>query len=506
MSNASGIPLVDQAAAHYKRTAIVDTESEHTYGDLLAASASVASCLLDGAKDLQEARVAFMVPPTFQHVATQWGIWRAGGITVPLALDHPRPELEYVIGHAGASVLVSHPQYESTLRPIAAERGLSLLLTTQLAEASLSPLPHIGPRRRAMILYTSGTTGKPKGVVTTHQNIQGQVTSLVAAWEWRSADGILLALPLHHVHGIVNVVTCALWSGAQCEMLPRFDPDAVWERILQGRLTLFMAVPTIYARLIAAWEKALPDRQREMTEACARLRLMVSGSAALPVPLFERWKEISGHALLERYGMTEIGMALSNPLRGEHRPGHVGAPLPGVEVRLVDESGAAAPEGVPGELLVRGPGVFQEYWANPEATQAEFRDGWFCTGDMAVVEQGSYRILGRKSIDIIKTGGYKVSALEIEDVLLGHPAIQETAVVGVEDPEWGERVCTVVVLRSGATLTLEALRDWAKQRLAPYKVPTYLEVVDHLPRNAMGKVVKPELAQRLHAASTPRHL
>jgi malonyl-CoA/methylmalonyl-CoA synthetase len=345
-----------------------------------------------------------------------------------------------------------------------------------------------------MMVYTSGTTGKPKGVVTTHANLEAQVTCLIEAWGWVPDDRILLVLPLHHVHGIVNVLTCALWAGATCEMLAAFDAGLVWDRLASGKITLFMAVPTIYRRLIAAWEAAPVEQQQAWSTGAARLRLMVSGSAALPVQTLERWHAISGHTLLERYGMTEIGMALSNPLQGERRPGFVGTPLPGVQVQLVDERGHPVLPGTPGEIEVKGGSVFLEYWNRPDATREAFRDGWFRTGDVAVMENGSYRILGRTSVDIIKTGGYKVSALEIEEVLRTHPAIAECAVVGMADPEWGERVAAAVELRASASLELGALKEWARERLAPYKVPRALRVVESLPRNAMGKVVKQEVA------------
>ena len=335
--------------------------------------------------------------------------------------------------------------------PIAEGHGLRfLLITDRLVDgAREAGLPALTPDRLAMIIYTSGTTSRPKGVVSTHGNIQAQVTTLVDAWGWQPTDHILLVLPLHHVHGIINVLTCALWSGARVTVHPEFDAGAVWEAIAGGELTLFMAVPTIYSRLIAAWEAAPPERQTALSVSCRTLRLMVSGSAALPVRVLERWQEISGHVLLERYGMTEIGMALSNPLHGRRRPGSVGAPLPGVAVRLVDEQGREVVPGTPGEIEVRGPSVFREYWRRPEATQAAFRDGWFRTGDIAVMEQGSYRILGRSSVDILKTGGYKVSALEVEEAIGEHPAVREVAVVGLPDPEWGERIGAAVVLAPG---------------------------------------------------------
>ncbi|MEH2005979.1 acyl-CoA synthetase [Nostoc sp.] len=488
------LPLIIRAEEHNEKTAIATTDRAFTYRDLLHTSSQIATGLLKNAEDLQEQRVAFLIPPGFEYVATQWGIWRAGGIAVPLCISHPRPELEYVITNCGASIIVAHPNFEGILRSLANEQNLRFILTSETLPSNVGRLPEVDITRRALILYTSGTTGKPKGVVTTHQNIQAQVTSLITAWEWTSSERILHILPLHHIHGIVNVLTCALWAGAECHMLS-FDAKTVWNRICQGDLTLFMAVPTIYVKLIAAWETACRESQKSMSEGCAKMRLMVSGSAALPVEVLEKWQTISGHFLLERYGMTEIGMALSNPLHGERRSGYVGKPLPDVEVRLMDESTELVPAGTPGEIQVKGPGVFLEDWQNPQATAKAFQDGWFCTGDIAVVENGNYRILGRMSVDIIKTGGYKVSALEIEEVLRSHPDIQECAVVGVADIEWGERVCTALVLQRSQPLTLESLRSWAKERLALYKVPTQILTVEELPRNAMGKVIKPTVVE-----------
>jgi malonyl-CoA/methylmalonyl-CoA synthetase len=489
------LPLVSRARTQLDRLAILDRNGRHTYADLLAASGRVAGALLGGRQDLAEARVAFLTPPDFSYAATQWGAWRAGGIAVPMAVSHPAGEWEYTLRDSGATVVVAGEPFADAVGPVAAKVGIPVLTAREaLAGSAPEILPTVVPSRRAMMVYTSGTTGRPKGVVTTHANLEFQVTCLVEAWGWTADDRIVLVLPMHHVHGIVNVLACALWAGAVCEMLPAFDADAVWDRLASGEPTLFMAVPTIYRKLIAAWEAAAPERQARWSAGAERLRLMVSGSAALPVQTLERWREITGHTLLERYGMTEIGMALSNPLRGERRPGFVGTPLPGVAVRLVDESGAAVPAGTPGEIEVRGGNVFLEYWDRPDATRDAFRDGWFRTGDVAAVERGAYRILGRTSVDIIKTGGYKVSALEIEEVLRTHPAILECAVVGVADPEWGERVSAAVELRPGAALDLETLKTWAKEQLAPYKIPRALRVVETLPRNAMGKVTKPDVA------------
>jgi malonyl-CoA/methylmalonyl-CoA synthetase len=477
------------------RTAIIAADGTFTYDQLDDASRRVAGALLGDNTDLNQTRVAFFMPPSFAYAAVQRGIWRAGGVAVPLAISHPPAELDYVIHDSGASVVVSDPASATMLMPLAkAARARFLTTTTALASSMADDLPHLGSNRRAMIIYTSGTTGRPKGAVSTHQNIGAQIAALVEAWRWTPADRLLLTLPLHHVHGIINGLGSALAVRATCEILPAFDAERVWDRLASGEITVFTAVPTIYNRLIASWNAAPPEVQRARSDGARGLRLMMSGSAALPVQTLERWREITGHTLLERYGMTELGMALSNPLAGERRPGYVGQPLPGVDIRLVDDDGRDVGEGTPGELEVRGPAVCLEYWQRPDDTRDAFRDGWFRTGDVAVWENGSFRLLGRSNVDIIKTGGFKVSALEIEEILRTHPAIAECAVVGVHDEDWGERVSAAVELRTGATLSLDELQQWAKVQLAPYKVPRALQAVPALPRNAMGKVVKPEVA------------
>jgi malonyl-CoA/methylmalonyl-CoA synthetase len=477
------------------RPAIVAVDGTYSYDDLDAASRRVAASLLRGAIDLEQARIAFLTPPSFAYAAVQRGVWQAGGVAVPLAVSHPPGELEYVIRDSGAATVIVGDAHRDMLAPIAASAGARLVTVADaLAHSPVDRPPHIGAPRRAMIIYTSGTTGRPKGVVSTHASIGAQVSSLVSAWGWRPTDRLLLCLPLHHVHGIINGLGSALAVRATCEILPAFDATVVWDRLASGDITVFTAVPTIYTRLIASWDAASPQTQQTRSAGVRAVRLMMSGSAALPVHVLQRWHAITGHTLLERYGMTEIGMALSNSLDGGRRPGFVGTPLPGVEVRLVDERVEPVSEGTPGELEVRGPSVFLEYWQRPEETRAAFRDGWFRTGDVAVVENGSFRLLGRTSVDIIKTGGFKVSALEIEEILRSHPAIAECAVVGVADEEWGERVAVALELKPDGTLSLDALQEWARPQLAPYKIPRALINVAALPRNAMGKVLKPEVA------------
>jgi len=399
---------------------------------------------------------------------------------------------------------------------------------------------------QAMILYTSGTTGKPKGVLLSHVNVDAQVRTLVRAWAWSPADIIVHVLPLHHTHGIVNALLCPLYVGARCIMVPKFDAGAVWSKLLgvgmaaKDRPTIFMAVPTVYAKLLDEYDTKFAGnaKLREHVRALcsSKIRLMVSGSAQLPEPVFQRWHAATGHYLLERYGMTEIGMALSNPLKGKRRPGHVGMPLPDVRVRIADfksdggskgryetiaegnfkatrvEPGKA---GMNGELLVKGPTVFQGYWNNPEATDKEFtHDGWFRTGDIAEFNKGYYKILGRSSTDIIKSGGYKISALQVETELLAHPSVRDCAVVGVDDDKWGQVVTAVVELTTSKdgppTLALSAdavleaeLRGWCKERMPPYAAPTRWLIVGRLPRNVMGKVNKKELIRQLFPPPSP---
>lgn len=489
------LPLVERARAAPDSTALIDAGRQLTRAGLLDASARAARILLDGARDLDGTRVALLTAPGIDHVVAQWGTWRAGGACVPLCTSHPPPELAYVLDDAQVGIAVCDASFEPRLRPLTQARGIRLVRTDALAAGAEGPLPAVSETRDALLVYTSGTTGKPKGAVSTHAILGAQMRSVAEAWALGERDHILHALPLHHLHGILNALCAVLWGGGACELLPRFDSDAVWSRIAAGEVTLFMGVPTMYAKLTRAWDDADAATRATWSASARGLRLMVSGSAALPVAQLERWRDITGHVLLERYGMTELGMVLGNPLDGARRPGSVGVPFPGVDVRLVAEDGSVVPDGVSGELQVRGPNVFAGYWRKPEATRDSFtEDGWFRTGDVAVREHDAYRLLGRASVDILKTGGYKVSALEIEEALRDHPAIAECAVVGLPDTEWGQRVAAAAVLYEGATLDLEALRAWGKDHLAPYKVPTRLRVVDALPRNALGKVQKPDVA------------
>ena len=486
------IQSINNASAYLDNIAVKMADTRYSYQNLLDRSSQIATNLLNGRKHLNEARIAFIMNPGFEYVATQWGIWRAGGVAVPLCVKHPFVSLEYVIKDTAAEQLIFTDNYRELISPFESFNDLLVKQYSSIDDKNGS-LPQVESGQRAMILYTSGTTGKPKGVVSTHENLAAQVKSLVEAWQWTSEDQILNVLPLHHIHGILNATCCPLSVGACVEFLEKFDPKAVFESFLSGDVNIFMAVPTIYFKLVNVWKEYSDSQKQEVLERLSVFRFMVSGSAALPVSVLEEWREISGQTLLERYGMTEIGMAISNPYKGERRLGYIGKPLPGVGVRLFDENGEVNEEGVSGEIQIKGPTVFKEYWEKPEATTESFtKDGWFKTGDAAVVEDGYYRILGRNSVDIIKSGGYKISALEIEEVLRKYEGIKDCGVVGLPDDEWGE-IIGAGIIADQSTFDMKAINFWLREQLPNYKIPRKYIFLEDLPRNVMGKVTKKEL-------------
>jgi malonyl-CoA/methylmalonyl-CoA synthetase len=489
------LQFLEQARVNSNKIAIITEGNEYTYATLLAHTDQLSFELLKDQTDLKESRIAFMVNPGFNYVKTLFAIWQSGGVAVPLCISHPLPSLEYVLEDTEASILIISKEYESILSPFIMKSKILLVILEDIhKEHGQLVMPQIDLKRNALILYTSGTTNKPKGVVTTHENIQAQITTLVKAWDWTTEDHIVCVLPLHHVHGIINVVCCSMWSGASCTFIPQFSAQEIFKVFINQNINIFMAVPTIYFKLIAYLESLSLNEQLLLKNQMEKFRLMVCGSAALPVSVMEKWEHLSGHRLLERYGMTELGMAISNPYNGERKAGYVGQPLPGVEIKLVNEQYEDVAIGEPGEIIVNGKNVFKEYWLKPEATVASFtKEGWFKTGDIAVIEEGYYRIMGRSSVDIIKSGGYKISSLEIEEVLRQYEIIEDCAVVGIEDIEWGELIVAVVVLKNNEVLIENEISAWFVQQMAAYKKPRKYLVVEELPKNTMGKVIKNEL-------------
>jgi malonyl-CoA/methylmalonyl-CoA synthetase len=454
------------------------------YGTLRARAAGVAAGLLGGQRSLAGATVAFLAPPSIEYVELLLGVMLAGGTAVPLSPLHTPPELAHILDVAGPRERLATEGLLDRLPGARRHRPATAATPAARPEAS----------QPALMLFTSGTTGKPKGVVLSHGAVAATCDSLHEAWGWRPDDRLLHVLPLHHTHGVIVALLGALGAGARLRFTA-FEARRLWSEL--GQSSVFMAVPTIYVRLMEAYRAAGDDDRAAWRAAAAGLRLFTSGSAALPASLLEEFHAATGQVILERYGMTEIGMALSNPLEGARVPGAVGRPLPGVTVDLVADDGRPCPEGEPGELRVRTTQLFSGYHREPEATARSFdAEGRFRTGDTGVRDaDGVIRLLGRTSTDVLKSGGYKLSALEIEAALREHPAIADVAVIGLPDETWGDRVTACAVLRAGQALTLDELRAWARERLAPYKLPRELRVLPELPRNAMGKIQKGKLKQ-----------
>ncbi|EAA34865.2 acetyl-CoA synthetase-like protein [Neurospora crassa] len=562
------LPVFEAISRHNpESTVVVHSNSGRTfkYGELLGDVCKTRNRLYEtaGKEDLDGERIAFLVENSYDYVVTLLACLAAKSIAVPLSPAFPAPELQYILNHSEALLLLSSAKFTNKAQEVLKtelDSKPTLLELTKFQGGSQHEQVTLdsksGPGEAGMMLYTSGTTNRPKGVLIPQSVMTAQARSLIHAWEYTPADHLLHVLPLHHIHGTINAIFTPLFAGSSIEFMFPFNPDAVWKRFAapflpdtsdKKKITFFTVVPTVYSRLLTTHKNLPGDLQTATRKAIApsNLRLAISGSAALPTPIKKAWHELSsGNVLLERYGMTEVGMALSCGLETADRvDGSVGWPLPGVEARLVDiENNTIIEPGQErdpetgreraGEIQLRGPSIFREYWRNPEATAKEFvtdekdvagsKGRWFKTGDVAVrrpAPEGAgksdlksqkdwargdmYFILGRKSADIIKSGGEKVSALEVEREMLSLPQVAECAVLAVPSGKWGQKVGAVVILDKehvpeGRWTPLE-MRRALKDRLAAYKIPQVLKIVDKIPRNAMGKINKKNLVKEVFA-------
>ncbi len=445
-------------------------------------------------------RVALQLPKCLEFILLQLATIQSGAISLPLNLAYPPDEIDYFLRDSGARIFFALESARARLQPILSglpelKEGIflnpeepgqfpSLISNQQLPSPSY---PNHKPDDTAVIIYTSGTTGRPKGAEITHGNLVANLEALHTAWGWRPDDVLLHVLPIFHVHGLFVALYSALHAGATTLLMREFDARRTLQTLVEQKCSVFMAVPTIHKRLLS-----VPDAKRFDL---SHVRLITSGSDRLPDEVFLGFKQTFGYTLLERYGMTETGMNLSNPLNGDRRMGSVGLPLPGVEARVVDtETDKQLPEGEIGEIQLRGPNVFKGYWRQPEKTAEAFTsDGWFRTGDLGFREPDGYFTLCGRSKDLIISGGLNIYPPEVERVLNEHPAVESNAVIGCPDTEWGERVVAVVVLRHNQAVSSEDLIGYCRQHLAPYKSPKTIVLREELPRNAIGKVLKAEL-------------
>ncbi len=432
-------------------------------------------------------RLVLQVEKSVEALAIYAACLARGIVFVPLNTAYTATELDYFVHDAAPSLVVCDPMRAGDVD--APALTLSPTGTGSFAEAMAEAAEPLAPVDRqpddlAAFLYTSGTTGRPKGAMLSQQNLLSNARALVEAWHITADDTLLHALPIFHAHGLFVAVNTALLAGARMIFLPKFDVETVLHHLPDA--TMMMGVPTFYTRLLAA-----EGFSRDLT---GHMRLFISGSAPLLAETHERFERRTGHRILERYGMTETGMNCSNPYEGERRAGTVGFPLPGTEIRITHD-GAALPQGEVGLIEVRGPNVFSGYWHKPEKTAEEFREGgWFVTGDLGRIDADGYvHIVGRAK-DLVISGGYNVYPKEVEEVLDAAPGIREAAVIGVPHPDFGEGVVAVVV--PDGEIDLSVVRQAAQQQLADYKRPKVYEVVDELPRNTMGKVQKAALRDR----------
>lgn len=477
----------------------------YSYTDALNQSAQLAGALTElGVK--QGDRVAVQVDKSPEAILLYLACLRIGGVYLPLNTGYTGDEIRYFLKDAEPALFVCRPKIADEARALAIETGCPAVATLgKSADGSLINAAHkatpredivaLGERDLAAILYTSGTTGRSKGAMLTHKNLASNAETLVSAWHFSANDRLIHALPIFHTHGLFVACNVTLMAGASMLFLPKFDADIIFEELPRG--SVMMGVPTFYTRLV--------QDERLTPETTANMRLFVSGSAPLTAETHEAFEAKTGHAILERYGMTETNMNLSNPYEGARRAGTVGMPLPGVEMRITNrETGDEVPLGEIGMLQIRGPNVFIGYWRMPEKTREELLDdGFFVTGDLAMVdEQGYVHIVGRDK-DLVISGGYNVYPKEVEQVIDELDQVAESAVIGLPHPDFGEGVTAVVVRQQSANPGEDQLEEAAvinhlDGRLAKYKQPKRVFFVDELPRNTMGKVQKNELRKQFN--------
>jgi malonyl-CoA/methylmalonyl-CoA synthetase len=497
MQSANLFDLMAARAPDAKKPALeTDDSTSLTYGELFARSAQAAHALV--ALGVQPGdRVAAQIEKSTDVIVVALACLRAGAVLLPLNTAYTLAELEYFLADAEPALVLSRPDWLEPVRALAHKLGLPRVESLgakrdgtfaeriAAAPAAFDTLPR-SSRDLAAILYTSGTTGRSKGAMLTHENLSSNALALIDCWRFTAADRLIHALPVFHTHGLFVAVNVALISGATMIFMPRFDANAVIAAL--PKATAMMGVPTFYTRLL--------DHPGLGREVCANMRLFVSGSAPLLAETHEAWRERTGFSLLERYGMTETNMITSNPYDGERRPGTVGFALPGVSVRIASPDGGSVAPGEVGVIEVKGPNVFAGYWRMPEKTREEFRDdGYFITGDLARVDADGYiHIVGRAK-DLVISGGFTVYPKEVESEIDAIAGVLESAVFGVAHADFGEGVTAAVVARPGAALTEQAILAALGGRLAKFKAPKRVIIVDSLPRNAMGKVKKAALRE-----------
>lgn len=445
-------------------------------------------------------RVALFLCNSLELIYFFAGILKNGSIVVPMNTYFKEDEAKYMLNDSGAKVVLTDKERLPIIKKILPElKELKQVVVIDSDEythfndfvkdaSDDEPNVEVNDEDGSIIFYTSGTTGRSKGALLSHKNMESNLEALKQAWHLEEKDKLLLTLPLYHIHGLGVALCGSFYNGYSFVLRKKFDPEEILKFIEEMKCTLFMGVPTMYIKILESKDKEKYDT--------SSMRLFISGSAPLSAETFKEFKDIFGHEILERAGMSETNMNFSNPYHGKRKPGTVGQPLLGVEVKIVDEGFNEVAHGKEGEILLKGPNVFKGYWNAEEKTKESFHDGWFITGDIGKIDEEGYITFLGRSKDLIISGGLNIYPAEVEEVINSHHSVLESAIVGVQDKYFGETVKAFVVLRNGVNVNESEIIDYCKQKLASYKKPKYIEFIGALPKNSMGKVQKIVLRER----------
>ncbi|MGB1271585.1 MAG: AMP-binding protein [Endozoicomonas sp.] len=502
------MPLLTQIIGHPpEQTAIIDGEGSHSYGNLVNQARHLANTLKQGtfkpvaplgdehSGASQRECIAFLADRQASSAMALIAIWLSESIAVPLDPTMSQPEWQWRIRNLDIKQLIYPPSLSAKVHYLAQSTNIKLVCTRDLSETPVAlKLP--STEDNALILFSSKTL-HPFPVVHSFRSLMAQVQAVLQLWQWQPEDRLLHVMPLAHSHGLISGLLSAMAAGSCCEMVYHFKVQPIWKHLSTGKASLFTAVPTLYQYLVDVWHKAPDHQRRHWQKGAQKLRQCITGATPIPPGLQEQWQQITRKPLLFRYGTTEAGLILHGTSNTRQYPGIAGEPFPGVSLRVVDDIGRVLARG-PGELEVRSPQLFKEYYGSPDVTQESYDHGWFRTGNLVTRSGNIYQLLGQRNPETIEAGGYRVSAREVEVVLDNHPRVSECAVLGAPCELWGEAICACIVPKT-ASLNLGEVREWLTPSLAAYKLPVRLALLDQLPKTPEGAIDRQRLKQELCA-------
>ena len=499
------MPFLSQIVGHpAERIAIIDAEGEHSYGSLVQQARELASVLKSktlapehSSPSSDRARIAFLAGHSASSVVTLLAIWLADAVAVPLDPLMSLPEWQWRLQDLAIDTLVYTPELQAEAHYLAHSSRVRIISSDQPPnENEQVPLKIEDSGLSALILFSNRVDSRPAPVVHTYSSLAAQTRTHVHTWHWQPEDRLLHVLPLSNHHGLICALLGAMAAGCCCELMGAFKVESVWQRLASGEITLFTAVPTMYKYLLDAWDRQDAKQQELWSCGAKNVRQAIVSPQPVTLAIRQQWEKISGNPLHFKYGIAECAMVLHNTLNGEDFHGITGLPVPGVSLRLVDSNGHETEENL-GELEVRSSQLFSGYFGNTSLTRKHFNHGWFRTGLLAFRNGKQYQLHGHRNLDLIDTGGYKVSAMDIESVLLDYPGIRECAVLGVPCAHWGEVICAFIVPDNEQSVVLHELKEWLAPLMPSYMVPARLEILPRLPRDELGTINKQLLKREL---------